>query len=71
MISFSSPSKFWLNRECQEREDVDINIEIAPDSLNAMIHIKFRMMEMTIKKRKGSAEPVGEKKNKRARQAKE
>ena len=60
----SSPSRHWLIGECQEKQNVNINIEITPDTWDPIIHIKSNTMEMTIKKCKGNEEPMDERKRK-------
>ena len=60
----SSPSRHWLIGECQEKKNVNINIEITPDTWDPIIYIKFNMMEMIIKKCKGNEEPMDERKRK-------
>ena len=60
----SSPSRHWLIGEHQEKQNVNVDIEITPDTLDPIIHIKFNMMEMTIKKYKHSEEPMDERKRK-------
>lgn len=64
----SSSSRQYLNRECQKNPDVDINIVITRSASNPLIDIKFNMMEINIRKRKGSMEPEGERKAKNARE---
>ena len=58
----SSPSRHWLIGECQEKQNVNVDIEITPDTWDPIIHIKFNTMEMTIKKCKGNEEPIDERK---------
>jgi hypothetical protein len=72
--------KTVANRECQENEEVKINIEITPGSSNPIIDIKFNSMVIKIGKRRGSPEekeevhedrhhpePVSKRKRKHAR----
>jgi hypothetical protein len=63
-----SSSRQWLNREYQEKQDVNINIAITPGSSNSIIDIKFNTMEIIIRKHKSSEEPECERKGKRANQ---
>ena len=63
-----SLSRQYLNRECQENLDVDINIVITPSASNPLIDIRFNTMEIKIRKRKGSMDPEGERKGKHARE---
>ena len=60
----SLPSRHWLIGECWEKQNVNINIEITPDTWDPIIHIKFNTMEMTIKKCKGNEEPMHKRKRK-------
>ena len=55
------------NWECQEKQDININIAIPPGSSIPIIDIKFNTTEIVIGKRRNSEEPVGERKAKHVR----
>ena len=50
------------------KQNVNVNIEITPDTWDPIIHIKFNTMEMTIKKHKSNEEPMDERKRKHKKQ---
>ena len=60
----TSSSRQQLNLECQDKQDVSINIAITPGSSNPIVDIKLNT-EIKIRKRKSSEEPVVERKRKR------